>query len=142
MLKNRSDFSATWFNSGDAIIRKTKTQAVLRIPTGFAPVYDLPGHLWETRGAICHTTRLMCVFKIVAVFCCFWYIIIIHTYYWTWNRSTIGFLKNIVVWPSTARRVSNTSMVVRASNQWNSSVPFEEGLNLKRLLTDFCTLLK
>ena len=48
--------------------------------------YDLPGHLWETRRAICHTTRPMCVFKIVADFCYFWYIIIIHTYHWTCNR--------------------------------------------------------
>ena len=27
--------------------------------------YDLPGRLWETRGAICHTTRPMCVFRFI-----------------------------------------------------------------------------
>ena len=92
-----------WFYNNEKI---RHTQAVLRIPTGFAPTYDLPGHLWETLGAICHTTRLMCVFKIVADVCCFCHIIIIHTYHWTCNRiaGTISILKNLVVWPSTARK--------------------------------------
>ena len=83
-------------------------------------------------------TRPMCVFKIVADCCCFWYIIIIHTYHWTCDRTgswQLAFFKNIVVWPSMARTVSHTSMVVRASNWWKFFCTNwrGQGFSLKRL---------
>ena len=101
---------------------KLKKQVVLKIPTGFAPMIfqDIYERLVER-----YVIQLdWCVYsKSWQSFAAFDNIIIIHTYRWTCNRSTIGILKNIVVWTSTTRRVFHASMVV----------PFEEGLNLKLL---------
>ena len=71
---------------------KLKKQIVLKIPTGFAPMIfqDFYERLVE-RYAI---QLDWCVYsKSWQSFAAFDNIIIIHTYHWTCNRSTIGILK-------------------------------------------------